>query len=141
MAVGEEIELSISTENVCFIIIKARQFEAKEDASAPDESSNPSDDRMVEVLENRRDDPVYDELLSFINGLGEDEQIDLVTLTWLGRGDAGVEEWDDLRAQAEEAHNKRTAQYLLGQPLLPDYLEEGLSMLGRSCEDEEAERL
>jgi hypothetical protein len=27
----------------------------------------------------------------------------------------------------------RTAEYLLGMPLLGDYLDEGLSLLGRSC--------
>lgn len=54
----------------------------------------------------------------------EDEQIDLVTLAWLGRGDGSLEDWDELRAEATRVHNKRTASYLLGMPLLPDYLEE-----------------
>jgi hypothetical protein len=63
----------------------------------------------------------------------EDEQIDLVTLTWLGRGDGSPEDWDELRAEAQRAHNNRTASYLLGMPLLPDYLEEGLAQLGHSC--------
>ena len=52
-----------------------------------------------------------------------------MTLAWLGRGDGGVDEWDDLRAEAARAH-RRTASYLLGMPLLSDYLEEGLSQLG-----------
>ncbi len=53
-----------------------------------------------------------------------------MTLAWLGRGDGGVEGWDDLRAEAARAHNRRTASYLLGIPLLSDYLAEGLSQLG-----------
>jgi len=53
-----------------------------------------------------------------------------VTLAWLGRGDGGIDEWDDLRAEAARVHNRRTASYLLGIPLLSDYLEEGLSQLG-----------
>jgi hypothetical protein len=36
---------------------------------------------------------------------GSREQIDLVTLTWLGRGDGTIEEWDQLRAEASRAHN------------------------------------
>jgi hypothetical protein len=39
------------------------------------------------------------------------------------------------------AHNKNTASYLLGMPLLGDFLEEALSMLGYSCEEFEIERL
>ena len=43
-----------------------------------------------------------------------DEQIDLVALTWVGRGDGGVEDWSELRAEAARAHNRHTASYLLG---------------------------
>lgn len=39
------------------------------------------------------------------------------------------------------AHNQKTANYLLGIPLLGDFLEEGLSMSGRSCEEFELNRL
>jgi len=56
-------------------------------------------------------------------------------LTWLGRGDASLEEWDDLRSEARRVRNERTATYLLGLPLLPEHLQEGLSQFGRSCED------
>jgi hypothetical protein len=96
---------------------------------------------MVEVLEARSSDPVYDELLSFINGLTEDEQIDLVALAWMGRGDGDLSDWQDLRDEAARAHNRRTAQYLLGMPLLPDYLEDALSTLDHSCEEVEEDRL
>lgn len=139
---AEEVPaLSISTEKVCFIVIKAREFEAKDVVTEPDPASNSADDAMVSVLEDHRDDPVTHELRSFIQDLNEDEQIDLVALTWLGRGDGGLEEWQELRAEADRAHNNRTASYLLGMPLLPDYLEEGLSQFGESCEDCEMGRL
>jgi hypothetical protein len=59
--------------------------------------------------------------------LNDDEQIDLVALTWLGRGDGDIGNWGDLRAEAARAHNKRTAAYLLGKPMLADHLEEALS--------------
>jgi Protein of unknown function (DUF3775) len=42
-------------------------------------------------------------------------------------------DWATVRAGAARAHNNRTASYLLGTPLLGDFLEEGLSMLGYSC--------
>jgi uncharacterized protein DUF3775 len=84
--------LGISSEKVCYIIVKARQFEAKDVVADPDSGSNPTDDGVVSVLEDQPDDPVYDELMAFIAGLDEDEQIDLIALTWLGRGDASIEE-------------------------------------------------
>ncbi|HET7020000.1 MAG TPA: DUF3775 domain-containing protein [Xanthobacteraceae bacterium] len=127
--------LGISSEKVCYIIVKARQFEAKDVVADPDSGSNPTDDGVVSVLEDQPDDPVYDELMAFIAGLDEDEQIDLIALTWLGRGDASIEEWDDLRSEAARTRNERTAAYLLGLPLLPEHLQEGLSQFGRSCED------
>jgi hypothetical protein len=87
------------------------------------------------VLEDHADDPVVAELRAAIFALNVDEQVDLVALAWLGRGDGGIDEWDDLRAEAADAHNARTASYLLGMPLLSDYLEEGLSELGISYEE------
>ena len=133
--------LAISPEKVCFIIIKAREFDAKDEVTEPDPASNPSDDRDTAVLEDHRDDPVVEELTSLINSLSEDEQIDLVALTWLGRDDHSASDWPTVREEAARAHNERTADYLLGTPLLADFLEEGLSLLGRSCEEFEIDRL
>ncbi len=133
--------LTISPEKVCFIIIKAREFDAKDEVTEPDPGSNPSDDKDTAVLEDHEDDPVVEELTSLINSLSEDEQIDLVALTWLGRDDYTASDWPAVREEAASAHNERTAEYLLGIPLVGDFLEEGLSMLGYSCEEFEIERL
>jgi hypothetical protein len=127
--------LSISPEKVCFIVVKAREFDAKDVVTDPAEASNATDDGMLSVLEDNRDDPVFQELTAYIGGLNEDEQVDLVALAWLGRGDGEIGDWDDLRAEAARAHNKRTAAYLLGMPLLPDHLEDGLAEFGESCEE------
>ncbi|QBR70856.1 hypothetical protein CU048_05720 [Beijerinckiaceae bacterium] len=133
--------LTITTEKVCFIIIKAREFDVKDVVTDPDDASNATDDSMVSVLEDHGDDPVVEEIRGFIGAMNEDEQIDLVALTWLGRGDGTIDDWDELRAEATRAHNKRTATYLLGIPLLSDHLEEALSQFDRSCEDFEMGRL
>jgi len=134
-------KLTISPEKVCFIIIKAREFDAKEEVEEPDPGSNPSDDKGIEILEDYPDDPVVEEITSLVNALSVDEQIDLVTLMWLGRDDYSAADWDGVREEAAAAHNERTAQYLLGTPNLGDLLEEGLSVLGYSCEDYEINRL
>ena len=137
----DEVTLAISPEKVCFIIIKAREFDAKDEVTEPDPGSNPSDDKDVSVLEAHSDDPVVEELTSLINSLSEDEQIDLVALTWLGRDDYSAGDWSDVRGEAVRAHNDRTAEYLIGTPLVADFLEEGLSKLGYSCEEFEINRL
>jgi hypothetical protein len=129
--------LQISPAKVCFFIQKAREFDVKDVVTDEGSSSNASDDSMLSVLEDHGDDPTYTELRMFINALTEDEQVDLVALTWLGRGDGDVSDWDDLREEASRLHNKRTAQYLLGKPMLADHLEEGLAQLGFSGEDYE----
>ncbi|MGE5157273.1 MAG: DUF3775 domain-containing protein [Gemmatimonas sp.] len=128
-------DLVISPEKVAAILAKARQFDVKDVVTDPDSGSNASDDAMLAVLEDHADDPVRSELRAIIRGLNQDEQIDLVALTWLGRGDGTLDEWQDLREEAARAHNRRTAEYVLGMPLLSDYLEEGLSQFGHSAEE------
>jgi len=135
------VELTISPEKVFFAIVKAREFDAKDAVTDPNSGSNPSDDNDAAVLEDHSDDPVVEELTSFINSLSVDEQIDLVALAWLGRDDNSADDWPEIRAEAAQAHNNRTARYLLGMPLLGDFLEEGLSVLGYSIEEFEMNRL
>jgi hypothetical protein len=139
-----ESNLTISPETVCYVVVKAHEFDVKDVSTGDDTGSSSSDDMMMSVLEDHRDDPVLDELTSFISSLTEDEQIDLVALAWLGRDDNTIEDWPTLREQAARAHGshgKQTAAYLLGMPMLGDYLEEGLSLFGKSCESFEMNRL
>jgi hypothetical protein len=133
--------LTISSESVCFIIVKAREFDAQDVVTDPDSASNATDDNQASVLEAHSDDLTQKEIVAFINALSDEEQADLVALLWLGRGDGTMEDWDDLRDEAQRQHNNRTAAYLLGEPLLSDHLEEGLSQFGFSCEDFEIDRL
>jgi hypothetical protein len=128
-------ELAISAAKIATIIAKARQFDVKDVVTDPDASSNASDDAMLSVLEDHRDDPVQSELTAIIRGLNEDEQIDLIALAWLGRGDGDLADWNDLRAEAARAHNRRTAEYLLGMPILGDHLEEALAQFGHATEE------
>jgi hypothetical protein len=137
----EPIELDIDPDKVCFIIIKAREFDGKVEPVEPDPGSNPADDDEREVLEDYGDDPTMEELHAVIDALNEDEIIDLVALVWVGRGDFARATWSEARRLAAERHKRRSARYLLGIPLLGDYLEEGLSALGYSCADVEMGRL
>ncbi len=124
----------INPEKVCFIIAKARVFDVKEGAADPDEASNPSDDDYREVLGAFEGDPVAEELKGFIDALDEDEQAELVALLWVGRGDFDAEQWPEALATARSRHTGSTSEYLMGVPVLADYLEEGLAAFNVSCE-------
>jgi hypothetical protein len=129
-------ELAISAEKVGFLIEKMREFDVKEEVADPDSGSNGADDNMIDVLEDDGSDPAVREITGFIDAMTEDEKIDLVALMRLGRGDGGIEEWDDLRREATDGRNDRTASYLLGEPLVSDYLAEGLAAFGLTWSDE-----
>lgn len=123
--------LSISPEKVFFIISKSRQFESETGGGGV--SLDSGDDDMS--YGGRGDGTDRAELVGFIRDLNVDEQVDLVALMWLGRGDGDLAAWRDLHAQATQAHNNRTASYLIGTPMLADYLEEAMSQFGKSFEE------
>ena len=126
----QPVEINILPDKVVFLIEKAKEFDAKDVVTETDLGSNAVDDNMIEVLENQRDDETLTEIFGFINLLNIDEQIDLVALMWLGREDhAAEEDWPQLRAEAAAAHNRHSARYLAGTPLLGDFLEAGLETL------------
>src|SRR5471032_1188313 len=119
--------LGIAVDKVAFIIVKAREFDVKEGDSDPDEGSNPTDDGNADVLEDQADDPTREELIGAIRELNNDQRAELVALAWLGRGTYEIEEWNEALSTAKSEHGKRAAEYLIGLPLLGDYLEDGLS--------------
>lgn len=133
--------IGVSTETLAFIILKARAYDAETGVSGLEGGSNPSDDREVAALESRRDNPARMELRSAIAALTEDQQTALVALAWIGRGDFSGDEWDDAVKLARERHTGSTARYLIGMPLLGDYLEEGADAIGFNLSSTEASHL
>ena len=131
-------EIAIAFEKVCCVLSMARQFDAKDGVTEPDPDSNPTDDGESAVLEDHANDPVHQELVTFIHDLDIDEQIDLMTLMRLGRGDGDLADWNALRSETSSDHNSRSTMSLLSVPLLSDYLEEAISLFGESCEDMQA---
>jgi hypothetical protein len=131
--------LEISPEKVGFVIVKAREMAAK--VAAWEDDGATSDHDAESILESFADDPTENEFLSFIRDLNEDEQASLVALAWIGRGSFGPEELEEALATARAERTNRTDEYLLGMPLLPDYLEEALDRLGYSVEDAEDDAL
>ena len=137
----ETVEIAVDPETVCFLIVKAREFDVKVEPDDPDSGSNPSDDGDIDVLEDRRDDPTYAEIMGTLEALNEDELSELVAMTWIGRGDFDADDWEEAKEQARQRGTKGTAEYLLGTPLLGDYLENGFNELGHSCEEIDEDHL
>ena len=133
--------LSISPEKVAYLIIKAREFDVQDANSDPDSGSNGIDDGMTDVLEDHPDNPVRQEIRAFVGALDDDEKADLIALMQLGREDGTLEEWEAMRDQGLREHGGRVAAYLLGQPLVSDFLEDGLEQLGISIAEFENGRL
>jgi Protein of unknown function (DUF3775) len=127
--------LRISPEKVCFVVVKARELDVKVAPQELDQGSNPTDDQMIRILEDYADDPTFEELQSFLGALNDDELEDLLALTWLGRGDYTLDDWDELMEEIRDVRERHTVDYLLGTPLLPDYLEDGLAEFGLSCDE------
>ncbi len=135
------VEINISTDKVCYIIVKAREFDVKVEPLEPDPGSNPSDDAEGAILEDYADDPTLLELRQAIRDLNDDEVVDLIAIAWVGRGDFDRNDFDSARALAMERHRRNSAPYLTGMPSLGDYLDDGLAELGHSCDDTEIAHL
>lgn len=133
--------LTIPLEKVFFIIERAREFDAEVPADAGDDGSNPADDGERAILLDTADNATPEELRDAIEGLNIDEQEELLALMWVGRGDYGAVQWPEALRQARESRTRTEAGYLIGTPLLSDYLEEGLSLLGLSLDAYERDRL
>jgi Protein of unknown function (DUF3775) len=128
--------LSISLERLGYIIEKAREWDAEVPAD-PDAASgsDAADDDERQILLDTPDNPTAQELRDAIESLNIDEREELLALVWLGRGDYDAQSWPDALQQARDSGNAHEARYLLGTPLLADYLEEGAAALGLPLDD------
>jgi len=121
---------SLSIDVVSYIIVKAREFDAKVEPVEEDPGSDAADDGERIILEDFADDPTYQELREAIEDLDEDASCELVALMWIGRGTYDAEDWEEaLETARQEATNSAT-DYLTGTPQLGDFLEEGLVAMG-----------
>ena len=139
--------LNIKPETVCHVIFRDRQLQsgvptALNDDDAWEPTKDPIDESNLELdtaAEDHTPDPAYDELVTFITELPDDDQCELIALAWLGRGDGSKTDWESLVNLASERRTTHTSEYLLGMPLLSDYLVEALALFDIACEDFEDE--
>lgn len=131
--------MDLAPEKVGFIIQMARQLDGGDALGdeRPDAKSLDALHLDMEHIDENSEDQPADQVSNFIDGLNEDEALDLVALMWVGRGTYRSEQFVQARkvAAAEATHS--AAEYLLGTPLLADYLEDGLEAMGFSVEEAE----
>ena len=124
-------EIELNTETVRKIVDMVHAFHAQDDVILPDEREEDAinEDVLMQFATDFGSDPYYQELKTTIDDLEPDQQMTLVALMWVGRGDYTLDEWDEALEFAEESWTDHTAEYLLGTPLLSDYLQEALELL------------
>jgi len=134
----KEWELTIGPDTVRLFIEKANAISAaiKDDYADGNEHEVELDGDTRDnhhhdgLAEEKADNLMAEELSELINDLNVDEAAELIALMWIGRGDYDASEWQEALAEARQRGNKRTAKYLLGMPMLGDWLEEGLEAVG-----------
>ena len=138
-AVEKEWELTIDPETVRLFVVKAKAISAalNHDYEAGNEHEIELDGQSRDahqhdgLAEEESEDLTERELRALINDLNVDEAAELIAIAWVGRGDFDTGEWADAVAQARErGHRRRASTYLLGMPMLGDWLEEGLEAIG-----------
>jgi hypothetical protein len=134
----KEWELSIDPDTVRLFALKARAVSAamSDDYQAGNEHEIELNDQSKDghhhdgLAEEEEENLTEEELRELIDDLNVDEAAELVALYWIGRGDFEASEWGEAVREARQRNFKRTSRYLLGMPMLGDWLEEGLEALG-----------
>lgn len=134
-------DFPVDRETLAYLVVKARAYDGLVAPDDPSDASNAADDRFMDALEDEADNPVGAELRAAIDALDSDGQRALVALAWIGRGDYEATEWVDALTTARERAENSAARYLMGMPLLGDYLETGADALGVSLTAEQRDGL
>ncbi len=111
------------------LVVRFNAVMAKEQTDIPDLGGNASDDEVAATLQETSGDLSRDELTQEIENMNDEQQDALVALFWIGRGDAGPEEWEATKALARQQHEGPVSVYLLGQPEAGEFLAEGLDKM------------
>jgi hypothetical protein len=126
-------ELRISTDKVCDFIETAREVAGQVPPTTGDRTTSGDDSPLMTIEDNPAADDRRRQMSEFIAGLNIDEQIDLLALIYVGRGDFEVSEWGAAVREANARIGDRDADYMIGDAALPEYLGTGLNAFDRGC--------
>jgi hypothetical protein len=121
-------ELTLNPKFLQNLILHTRALMAEE-AAASDDEGNYVDEKDPSVPRYDVADYTLAELAGEIEDLEPDQQAELVALMWIGRGDMEPGEWGAAVQLAAERRDGTTSGYLLANPQLAEYWDEGLDRL------------
>jgi len=125
------MELGINPELVRNIILRLREFQAKEEVVFPEDFNDQIyEDDMAQILADHEDDMTYQEVSLAVSDLEPDQQYELLALGMVGRGDYTLDEWDSALEDAQDVELENIPNILLATPNMPNFLKEALFQLG-----------
>jgi hypothetical protein len=129
------MELTVSLETICRLIVRARELEAQVPAIENDDEDDPTDsDDPLAVLEDESNEAVEQEVRTLLEDLADDEVAEVLALALVGRGSFDASEWDEALEEANEEDADSIVDQLLDMPMLAGYLDAGLAAFDLSCD-------
>lgn len=129
------MELTVSLETICRLIVRARELEAQVPAIGNDDEDDPTDsDDPLAVLEDEANEAIEDEVRTLLEDLADDEVAEVLALALIGRGTFDASEWDDALEEVNEEGSEAIIDELLDMPMLTGYLDAGLAAFDLSCD-------
>ena len=128
------MELSVSLETVCRLILRAREMEAQVPGLTADEEGDPLDaDDEFAVMDDEANTAVEEEVQALLDDLADDQIAEVLALAWVGRGTYDPTDWDEALEVANERDGDPPVDQLLEMPMLAGYLDAGLAAFDLSC--------
>lgn len=111
------------------LVLRFNAVMAKEGTDISDLGGNATDDEVTATLQETEGDLSRNEITQEIESMNDEQQDALVALFWIGRGDAEPAAWEQTKALARQQHEGLVSRYLLGRPMVGEYLTEGLEKM------------
>lgn len=128
------MELSVSLEAICRLIVRARELEAQIPAENDEEDEPEDSDDDSAMLEDEANGIVQTEILAALDDMGEDQVAEVLALAWIGRGTYDPSEWEEALEEAQDGGAQAAIDQILELPMLAAYLEAGLAAFDLSCD-------
>ncbi|MET4130816.1 DUF3775 domain-containing protein [Roseovarius sp. MBR-6] len=111
------------------LVLRFNAVMAKDGTDISDLGGNATDDEVTATLQETEGDLSRNEITQEIESMNDEQQDALVALFWIGRGDAEPAAWEQTKALARQQHEGLVSRYLLGRPMVGEYLTEGLEKM------------
>lgn len=129
------MELSVSLEVVCRLIVRARELEAQVPSIETDDEEDPTDsDDEFSVIEDEANEAIEEEIMVALDDLADDQVAEVLALALVGRGTYDASEWDEALEAANDPDTDDPVDQLLEMPMLAAYLDAGLAAFDLNCD-------